>query len=282
MANEVFNRYEKKYMLDESTMRSLQQRMPDLRPDKHCSNDDTYSICSLYYDTHDDLLIRRSLEKPAYREKLRLRAYGVPRLDSSAFVEIKKKAWKQGNKRRSAMKLGEAYAFLESGRTALQPYMNGQVLREVGYMMHRYTLEPRMYISYDRRAYHSASRPDLRITFDTNIRTRRYDLRLEAGRYGQPLLPEGEWLMEIKVADSMPVWLVRLLAEYKLYPTSFSKYGTEYRQYLDRRGAAAAATLGNGGHAGEAYGLGRLAAGIAAYSMPYGEERAAAGSVGGA
>lgn len=232
MANEVFNRFEKKYLLDAATMQRLQARMTDLEPDEYCSSDDTYSICSLYYDTQDDLLIRRSLEKPVYREKLRLRAYGVPSLDSKAYIEIKKKAWKQGNKRRSEMKLSEAYNFLYSGKVLLQPYMNRQVLCEVGYMMNKDPLVPRVYMTYDRKAYHSLSRSDLRITFDTNIRTRRYDLGLEAGRHGGLLLPEDKWLMEIKVADSMPMWLVRLLSEFKLYPTSFSKYGTEFKQQL--------------------------------------------------
>ncbi|MDR2931572.1 MAG: VTC domain-containing protein, partial [Oscillospiraceae bacterium] len=108
-----------------------------------------------------------------------------------------------------------------------------QVIREIAYVLESHDLHPALYIAYDRKAFFGVGQHDLRISFDTNIRTRRFDLSLEAGDYGKLLLPQEQWLMEIKSSQSIPVWLSKLLSEYKIYPTSFSKYGAEYKQMLE-------------------------------------------------
>ncbi len=235
MAIEVFNRYEKKYMLTAGTFEKLQNRLAEqMRLDAYQGEQEAYTVSNLYYDTADSHLIRTSLQKPKYKEKLRLRAYGVPDPEAKVYVEIKKKVAGLVNKRRSALKLEEAYGFLASGiLPEEQPYQNRQVLREIGYMLQTQALYPALYLAYDRLAYFGISQPDLRVSFDRNIRTRRYDLALEAGDYGAPLLDSGCWLMEIKAAQSMPLWLCQLLSEYQLYPAGFSKYGTEYRKRLE-------------------------------------------------
>ncbi len=234
MAIEVFNRYENKYILDAATVPMLQSRLLEhMRPDAYNEDRETYTITNLYYDTPDSHLIRTSLAKPKYKEKLRLRAYGIAAPDAKVYVEIKKKVAGLVNKRRSALKLQEAYAFLESGiLPKAQPYQNRQVLREIDYMLQIHALQPALYLAYDRRAYFGIAQPDLRISFDRKIRTRRYDLSLEAGDHGALLLAPDRWVMEIKVAQSIPFWLSRLLSDYQIYPASFSKYGTEYRQTL--------------------------------------------------
>ncbi len=205
-----------------------------MRLDAYNREKETYTITNLYYDTPDNHLIRTSLQKPKYKEKLRLRAYGVPDSDAKVYVEIKKKVAGLVNKRRSALKLDEVHAFLASGVLPEErPYQNRQVLREITYLLQNHDLCPALYLAYDRRAYFGIEQPDLRVSFDRNIRTRRYDLALEAGDYGTPLLDGNYWLMEIKVAQSIPVWLCKLLSEYQIYPISFSKYGTEYRKTLE-------------------------------------------------
>ena len=244
MAIEIFNRYENKYLMDTNTFHRvvsvLEQHMTAdthnpkrVDPKTGASAYDYYTISNIYYDTADDFLIRNSLAKPLYKEKLRLRGYGVPHPGDTVFLEIKKKYEGLVNKRRTCLITGEAYRMLAKGRKpAVKPYMNTQVLDEISCLLKRYSLIPKVYIAYDRLAFFEKDNDDLRISFDKNIRTRRYDLRLELGDYGAPLLDRHLRLMEIKTSRAMPIWLTDLLTENKLYKSNFSKYGTEYIQFL--------------------------------------------------
>ncbi|GHU79916.1 molecular chaperone [Clostridia bacterium] len=239
MAIEVFNRYENKYLIDGDTLRSLIPRISGyMEPDAYNKRLQAYSISNIYYDTWDSHLIRSSLSKPKYKEKLRLRAYGVPDSGSKVYVEIKKKCAGLVNKRRSALRLGEAYRFLEDGRLpAAEAYMNRQVLGEIQYLLQRQSLSPAVCLSYDRLAWFGLGQHDVRVSFDSNVRARRDDILLEHGAYGALLLPEDMYVMEVKVARSIPVWLSKLMAEYRIYPQSFSKYGAEYRRRLSGEAA---------------------------------------------
>jgi SPX domain-containing protein involved in vacuolar polyphosphate accumulation len=234
LAIEVFNRYENKYLIDEKTSARLKNGISEyMESDAYNKNNETYAITNIYYDTNDSHLISTSLDKPYYKEKLRLRAYGTPLVDSKVYLEIKKKYLGKVNKRRSAIKLCEAYSFLETGILPdFQPYMNRQVLNEIQYLLSQHELKPKLYLSYERIAFFNKNQHDLRISFDKNIITRREDLKLESGIFGKTLLDEDVWLMEIKASNSMPIWLAHLLSEYKVYPVSFSKYGTEYKNTL--------------------------------------------------
>lgn len=232
MAIEVFNRYENKFLIDRATYQNIQEKLLyHMELDEYNKAHEFYTISNIYYDTKDNDLIRNSLSKPKYKEKLRLRSYGVPREDDKVYLEIKKKVNGLVNKRRTSLKLGEAYAFASTGvKPELKEYMNGQVLNEIEYILKRYDLEPRLYLAYDRKAMFSRDNRDIRITFDTNIRTRREDLKLESGDHGDLLLEKELWLMEVKAERSIPLWLSRLLSEYKIYSTSFSKYGKEHER----------------------------------------------------
>jgi SPX domain protein involved in polyphosphate accumulation len=234
MGIEVFNRYENKFLLGGETYEDIKEKLNDyMEQDEFNKSNGFYTISNIYYDTRDNHLIRSSLAKPKYKEKLRLRAYGVPEENQKVYVEIKKKVCGLVNKRRTTLRLNEAYDFLSSGeKPELKPYMNKQVLNEIEYFLDRYELEPKLYLAYDRHAMFSKACRDLRITFDTNIRTRRYDLKLEKGDYGESLLEPDVWLMEVKAENSIPLWLSKLLAEHKAYKTSFSKYGTEHKRML--------------------------------------------------
>ena len=234
MSNDVFNRFEKKYILNQSVYEHiLSELKKHMTLDRYNIENNFYTISNIYYDTADDLLIRKSLSKPVFKEKLRLRAYGQPSDDSKVYLEIKKKYKGHGNKRRTALTLSEAYQFLETKvLPAPKPYHNSQVLRELQFFLSQYDLKPAVYIAYDRMAL---SDGDLRITFDKNIRTRRCSLGLEQGQTGELLLPEGSWLMEIKAQNTLPMWLVRILSENRIYASSFSKYGKEYENTLKNR-----------------------------------------------
>ena len=115
MAIEVFNRYEHKYIVDKATFEKIIKILDQhMEIDSHNRNYTPYTISNIYYDTSDDYLIRTSLSKPDYKEKLRLRSYGVPDRESKVFLEIKKKFNGIVNKRRTKLKLNEAYDFLIS------------------------------------------------------------------------------------------------------------------------------------------------------------------------
>ena len=236
MAIEVFNRYENKYLIHPQTFENIQRQLMDyMELDAYCKMHEFYSINNLYFDTPDNSLIRKSIAKPPYKEKLRLRSYGVPNMDTKVYLEIKKKFNRIVNKRRTALKLHEAYDFTDTGRKPeIKEYMNNQVINEIDYLLSLYDVEPRLFLAYDRRAFFNTDSHDLRITFDTNIRSRRDDLKLENGTRGTQLLPENQILMEIKTAKCFPYWLSKLLSENKVFSTSFSKYGKEYETYLNR------------------------------------------------
>lgn len=234
MAIEVFNRYENKYLFDnESYLKLYNELLEYMELDDFNKQHDYYSITNLYYDTAHDTLIRNSLAKPKYKEKLRLRAYGIPNQDTKVYLEIKKKVFGLVNKRRTSLKLHEAYDFVRTGEAPeYKEYMNKQVIEEIKYFLSRYDLEPKVYLSYERKALFCKNNRDLRITFDKNIRSRRCDLKMEHGTYGELLMEPGQWLMEVKAEKTIPVWLSKMLSEHQMYRTSFSKYGNEYKKML--------------------------------------------------
>lgn len=235
MAIEVFNRYEHKYMLDRETFLKVLKVMDEhMVIDQHNIGHKPYTIANIYYDTVDDFLIRTSLSKPEYKEKLRLRAYGIPGNEDKVFLEIKKKFKGIVGKRRTKLKLNEAYSFVKTGEMPeIKEYMNEQVVREIKYILNIYDLHPKLYLAYDRIAYFEKSNNDLRISFDMNIRSRRYDLKLESGDHGERLLQNDVILMEIKTSLAKPLWLTNMLSELEIRRNRFSKYGTEFKKMIN-------------------------------------------------
>lgn len=224
MANQtIFKRYEIKYMLDANQLSMLKNEMKNyMIADEHGKS----TICSLYFDTPQYLLIRRSMDHPMYKEKLRLRSYGVADKDTTVFVELKKKYDSVVYKRRVAITEAEACDYLLSRRQV----MDTQITREIDYCMDMYKgIAPAMLLSYEREAYYAKDDHEFRVTFDQNILWRDYDLSLCSGIYGNPILKENQTLMEVKTAGAIPMWMVRFLRDNGIYKTSFSKYGTAYR-----------------------------------------------------
>lgn len=226
MAQEVFKRYEKKYMLTREQYNQLMSSLiTKMCPDSYGK----HTICNIYFDTPDYQLIRTSLEKPVYKEKIRLRSYGVPKEEDTVFLELKKKYDGVVYKRRVPMTLREARNYLYKG---IRPEKDSQILREIDYAYQFYQAKPMVYLAYERIAFYGKENPDLRVTFDMNIRARRTDPDLARGTYGTLLLDEGKMLMEVKIPGAMPVWMSELFSELKIYPISFSKYGTYYKNYI--------------------------------------------------
>lgn len=221
-----FKRYEKKYML---TPDQLAKMLAGINGHMRADEFGRYTICNIYYDTDDFQLIRASLEKPVYKEKLRMRSYGVPGSRDEVFVELKKKYDSVVYKRRTVMKAADAVSYIHDGAVLGR---EDQICREIDWFMRSYHPKPKVFIAYDRTAFAGLDNPDLRLTFDTNLRWRDRDLDLRAGDYGEPLLVSGQTLMEIKIPGTTPVWLAHLLSEIGAFPTSFSKYGTCYTQNI--------------------------------------------------
>ena len=220
----VMKRYELKYLLDRGQTAflagSLRGRM---EPDLYGMT----TIASLYYDTPDDRLIRRSLEKPDFKEKLRLRSYGPAAEDSPVFLELKRKVSGIVCKRRVQTTLPEVRHFF-AGANDLFP--DRQISRELGWFRDLYApLRPACLIICDRVAYFEPS-GDLRLTIDFNPRYRMDDMDLTGSTDGLPLRPEGDTILEIKVQEAMPLWLTAILDEGQIYKSSFSKYGEAFRQ----------------------------------------------------
>lgn len=224
---DVFERIEVKYLLDDMQYVALRKRLEGMaRVDSYGKT----SILNIYFDTPDFALIENSLDKPIYKEKLRLRSYGVAADDTNAFIEIKKKYKGVVYKRRISMPYSEAIDYLVKGKELQN---QSQISTEIDYMKKHYgELVPAMAISYDRIAMEGINDPDLRITFDTNIRWRTDKLSLKEGNVGKDILMPGQHLMELKIAGAMSVELARILDELNIRKTSFSKYGRGYIDYM--------------------------------------------------
>lgn len=219
----VFERYEKKYVITGAQKEKLLSAINGrLVPDEFGES----TVCNLYFDTPDYRLIRASMERPVYKEKLRLRSYGIPDENSNVFVELKKKYKGVVYKRRINMTYGEAVDFLCRRNF---PRADTQVYGEIAYFMGFYrSLRPTVSIFCDRTAYFSSEDRNVRVTFDRNIRFRNQMLDLSTGSQGVKLLDSGLYVMEVKTLGSVPLWFSSALDGLEIYPRAFSKYGKAY------------------------------------------------------
>ena len=226
----VMKRYEMKYILNPIQRQYLEKNLVGkMRVDCYGLT----SIASLYYDTPDYRLIRNSLEKPEFKEKIRLRSYGLASENSPVFLEIKRKAYGIVYKRRIQSKIPIVKKFFDGKGDICE---GGQINREITAFRDYYkTLIPACLIIYDRVAYFEPD-GDLRLTIDRNPRYRIDELNLTSSMEGIPLLNDGCSILEIKVQQAMPLWLTKILSDGGIYKSSFSKYGEAYtRQILKAR-----------------------------------------------
>jgi hypothetical protein len=251
-------RIEEKFLLDPAAYQRLMQALaPHLVPDAYPKSD----IKNVYYDTPSFELIRHSIAKPVFKEKLRLRSYGEPCASNPAFIELKRKCKGVVYKRRVAMPVLEAEAFLAAaaeknhelaasiaagaagagaganaagagaGANAAGAAM-GQTEREIFYMASRYDVAPRVALNYRREAFAGAHDASLRITFDRDLAYQTAEPTLRATTWGAPAFVEPRIIMEIKCTQALPLWLARLLSTQAVFPRSFSKYGFVYKTWL--------------------------------------------------
>lgn len=223
----IFKRYELKYMLTKPQWLAVCQAMQG-----HMQADTygRYQIRNVYFDTPDYQIIRTSLEKPLYKEKLRLRQYGTPDDEKLAFIELKKKYKGVVYKRRIDIAARQAVAYLWQDEN---PIPDSQILSEIDYFRHSYDgLMPRVYLSYQREAYACPDDAQFRITFDYNIKMRDVDVSLSPSDDDKAVLSDEFVLMEVKTVQGLPLWFTEALSAQQIYKTSFSKYGTAYCKYI--------------------------------------------------
>lgn len=222
MSKEIFQRTEKKYVLSEEQFHKLQFGM-----NKRMKQDEYghHTICNIYFDTGCFDLIRTSLEKPLYKEKLRIRSYGIPTENGNVFIELKKKYDGVVYKRRQELSWKDAKRYLFLNEELKQ---SSQILSEIDWFKDYYQPKPKAFLSYERDAWYGIKDADLRITFDRNILGRGSELDFQYGIWGSEILPKNKVLMEIKTSKAIPLWLCYLLEENEIYPSSFSKYGKWY------------------------------------------------------
>ena len=223
----VFKRYELKYLLtQEQKTKILEAMEPYMALDQYGRT----TIRNLYYDTDNYRLVRHSIEKPAYKEKLRIRSYNQANPDSKVFVELKKKYDSIVYKRRLSLEEENAMEWVSGEMDCEQ---ESQITREIDYFLEYYkTLHPGVFLSYEREAFYDKNGGDFRVTFDNHILCRQEALSLEEDVWGTALLPEGMVLMEIKCSGGIPLWMTHILSQEHIYKTSFSKYGTAYQTII--------------------------------------------------
>lgn len=224
-----FERYEKKFILQPNQWDRFMMEF-----EKYMQLDEygLHTICSLYYDTSDFAYVRHSLDKPDFKEKLRVRSYGIPTKDHLVFLELKKKLKDITYKRRVGLKLEESEQYMAN---LVLPENPDLTWKEIDWFCHRTPLEPKVIISYDRLAFFAKDNPDFRVTLDQRIRWREDRLDLSKGDAGSLLLAPGAVLIEVKTMDALPLWLCSLLSKEKLYPVGYSKYGFAYGEIAKKR-----------------------------------------------
>ncbi|MBR1470732.1 MAG: polyphosphate polymerase domain-containing protein [Lachnospiraceae bacterium] len=223
----IFKRVEKKYYITERQSEILLARLGErICPDAYGE----YTISNIYFDTPGNDLIRTSLEKPPYKEKLRLRAYHTPAPEDMVYLEMKKKWQGVVYKRRVELPYQAAEDYTAGG--AYPEAFDCQILREIDHMLRYYHLQPCVFLAYDRKAYMLKENEEIRFTMDRHIRSRRERLHLGDGDAGTLLDPRERCLLEIKAPIALPLWFAEILAELRIFSTSFSKYGKVYQAGL--------------------------------------------------
>ena len=234
MIKPIFNRYERKYIITAKQKDDMVEFMKDhLVFDDYSTDNTPYHIYNIYFDTHDFSIIRNSIAKPTYKEKLRLRSYTFPiQHEDIVFLEIKKKFEGRINKRRLFMTYEQVLDYLNhQKKPVFANYIDQQVFLEIDYFLSLHKAKPGAFISYKRIAMIS-EQDDLRVTFDYDMKFRNDNVNFESDDGHQIIQSNDYFLMEVKSSINFPFWLARKLSEFQLYSQSFSKYGKAYQQYL--------------------------------------------------
>lgn len=234
MPIQTFKRYEKKFIITAEQKQRLMSRLaPYMEYDAYCVGDKDYTVYNVYFDTAHNDVVRRSNQKPYYKEKLRLRSYTInPQSDTKVFLEIKKKVGGIVNKRRIVISYADAIQLLQNGIPPKLDGIQNQILHEILYYIKIHPIETAMFLRYDRTALFCKNDHNLRITFDANLKAHHTASLFNTPDDGAWILDPDRRIMEVKVPGAFPIWLATMLSEEKIYSGSFSKFGQNYQNQL--------------------------------------------------
>lgn len=236
MAN-IFVRHEKKFLINQEQMNLILDKFgSDLVLDEFCQDEGFSYINNIYFDTPGNDVIRESVSRPIYKEKLRLRSYSILKSDEeNAYLEIKKKYDGIGNKRRIKLKYKDAMDFvLNKTLPSFDDYVSKEIALEINEFLKRNEVIPAIFISSKRKAFYGKDDKDFRLTFDFDVKYRRDNVSLLDG-YGTNFLENGQIIMEVKFKDSIPFDFIEFLSNLGIYKTRFSKYGKIYEKELKNK-----------------------------------------------
>lgn len=226
MDKKIFNRVEKKYLLDMPTKKKVLNVLEkNMREDEYFKSE----IFNIYFDTDNFDLIVKSIENPDFKQKFRARGYSG---FDKVFLEIKTKDkvnnTKVSHKRRILLTHRRYKKFVKGEKTA-EELVGGQIAREVDYLVSYFNLKPQILVYYDRKSYTGEN--GLRVTFDEHLSYRDKNLDFKRTVRDKHYFDDKRnIIMEVKASSAMPLWLVRLLSENKIYPERFSKVGKIYEK----------------------------------------------------
>lgn len=223
MEIETMSRHDIKYIIDEKTVGELRKCLlaNNMRKQIH----DSDLVVSAYCDTDDFASIRKCIDDPKHKEKIRIRSYGPIGDDDLAYLEIKRKENGLLTKRRVKVRYGDIPGILSGSQK-----MQGEFGDELDDFLSRYpNSEPRIRISYERESYKAEDESsDLRVTLDHDIRYKvGKGIRLD-GSDGTCLMSPRRYIIEIKTLGETPKWLDMFFKSRSLKPRSYSKYAKAY------------------------------------------------------
>lgn len=235
MSIKSFKRHELKYIINKEQYQKIKEELEKhMVLDEYCEKDGKYTLYNIYFDTENDDVIRHSLSKPYFKEKLRIRSYNIPKsYNDLVFLELKKKIGKIVSKRRITITYQDAMDLISNGKLSIaNNYLDKQISSEILDFLSRYDVKPKVYISYERVAYFDILDREFRVSFDKDILSRRNMVNLINGDFGKEVIDNDTYIMEVKCDGKIPLWLCKTLSEFKIYKASFSKYGEEFKNYL--------------------------------------------------
>lgn len=188
--------------------------------DKHVGKDGTYRVRSLYFDNLSDKALREKIDGVNKREKFRIRYYN----DDTSFIRLEKKCRIYGLcEKVSAPITKEEVIKICHGDTSFLLKSDKELFKELYAKMQYQMLRPRVVVDYKREPYVYAP-GNVRVTFDSDIRTSLYQNRLFEKELLTTPAHEGGMLMEVKYDAFLPEIIQMAVRVPNRHAEAFSKY----------------------------------------------------------